>query len=107
MIPLVTDETKVTGLVFIPEMYETAAVDLKKSYDNVVHALGQLNVDAEEGNNVTCLLYYGRLSVDDINNIERDFCTPNIHLLGITGRYKDFMGDAKCEVVLRPVNDNE
>lgn len=103
MLSPITSETIVTGLIFIPSLRENVAEALNKSFDNVIRALGELQVEVEEAD-YKVLLYYGKLSVEDIELLNRDFCDSSICLIGVTGQYKYFKSD-KCELVLQPIDE--
>lgn len=104
MLSPITSDTIVTSLVFIPSLCETVAEDLNKSFDNVIRALGELQVEVEESN-YKVLIYHGKLSVEDIQLLNRDYCAPSIVILGITGPYKYFTKNDNCELVLRPLDE--
>lgn len=103
MLSPVTSDTIVTSLIFIPQICENALEDLNRSFDNVIHALGELQVEVEDSD-YKVLIYHGRLSVEDIQLLNKEYCTPSVVILGITGQYKYFKSD-KCELVLRPLDE--
>ena len=104
MLSPITSDTIVTSLVFIPQLCESAKTDLDKSFDNVIRALGELQVEVEEAD-YKVLIYHGKLSVEDIQLLNHDYCAPSIVILGITGPYKYFTKNDKCELVLRPLDE--
>ena len=104
MLSPITPDTIVTSLVFIPSLRENVAEDLNKSFDNVIRALGELQVEVEEAD-YKVLIYYGKLSVDDIRLLNHDYCASSIVILGITGPYKYFTQDDNYELVLKPIDE--
>lgn len=104
MLSPITSDTIVTSLVFIPSLCETVAEDLNKSFDNVIRALGELQVEVEEAD-YKVLIYYGKLSVKDIQLLNHDYCAPSVVIMGITGPYKYFTQDGNYELVLQPANE--
>lgn len=104
MLSPVTADSIVTSLVFIPQLCEHAKEELNQSFDNVIRALGELQVEVEEAD-YKVLIYYGKLSVEDIQLLNKDYCAPSIVMLGITGPYKYFTQNDKCELVLRPLDE--
>ena len=104
MLSPITSDTIVTSLVFIPQICENAQEDLNRSFDNVIRALGELQVEVEEAD-YKVLIYRGKLSVEDIELLNKEYCASSIVILGITGQYKYFTKSDKCELVLRPLNE--
>lgn len=104
MLSPVTADTIVTSLVFIPQLCENAKEELNKSFDNVIRALGELQVEVEEAD-YKVLIYRGKLSIEDIQLLNHDFCSPSVVILGISGPYKYFTQNNKCELVLRPLDE--
>jgi len=103
MIP--TGDTIVTGLFFVPQLCENAAKDLEDSFNNVIHALGALQVEVVEGD-YKSLIHYGKLSLDTIQLLNNEYCAPSVIVMGVSGPYKYFTQDSnKCELVLRPLED--
>ena len=104
MLSPITSDTIVTSLVFIPQICENALEDLNKSFDNVIHALGELQVEKEEAD-YKVLIYHGRLTLEDIQLLNKDYCAPSVVMLGIIGQYKYFTKSDNCELVLRPLDE--
>lgn len=103
MLSPISPDKIVTGLVFISELCENAAKDLDESVNNVICALGKLNVEIEESD-VKTIICYDRLSLDDIRLLNHDYCSPSVYVLGVIGSYRDFKENT-CELVLRPINE--
>jgi hypothetical protein len=104
MLSPVTADSIVTSLVFIPQLCENAQEELNRSFDNVIRALGELQVEVFESS-YKVLIYHGKLSVDDIQLLNKDFCAPSVCILGVVGPYKYFTQNDKCELVLRPLDE--
>lgn len=102
---LITDDTIVTGLLFIPQLCENAKKDLEDSFDNVTRALGELQVEVVEGD-YKSLIHYGKLSLDTIQLLNKDYCAPSVIVMGVSGPYRYFTKDGnKCELVVRPLDE--
>jgi hypothetical protein len=104
MLSPITSDTIVTSLVFIPKICENVLEDLNRSFDNVIRALGELQVETQECD-YKVLIYRGRLTTEDIQLLNKDYCASSIVIMGITGQYKYFTKSDKCELVLRPLDE--
>ena len=104
MLSPITADSIVTSLIFIPQLCENAKTDLDRSFDNVIRALGELQVEVEEAD-YKVLIYHGKLSIEDIQLLNHDYCASSVCMLGITGQYKYFKESDKCELVLRSLNE--